>query len=129
MIWGEYLTAFQAYLRMCRQLRGWVSAELAALPNGNAPAAGSPFIPEKPCQQFVFDLLVVFDLLEFDGDGESTLYVWPDGDRSVTRHSEGKRYLSGAAVSDFTFGGGECWTNAASGNRFCADYTEAGGEC
>ena len=78
---------------------------------------------EKPCQQFVFHVQ------EFDEDGEAAIYVWPDGDRTVTRYTAQGRRLNDAPVSDFTIGEGwECWTNAASGNRFCADYTEPEGE-
>ncbi|MBA4489376.1 hypothetical protein [Paracoccus sp. S1E-3] len=132
--------ASHAFLRACRQTDGadqqpacaanW--ALLTAWSRGDYPRlprtcrvqnAAGRVISEKPCQYFVFHVL------EFDDDGQAGLYVWPDGDRTVTRDSKGKRYLNGAEVGGHSVENGwECWTNAASGNRFCADQPEEAGE-
>ena len=80
---------------------------------------------EKPCQQFVF---YVPEFMA-DGEGEATIYVWPDGDRTVTRHTAKGHRLNDAPVSDFTVGDDWiCWTNATSGNRFCIDAIKAENE-
>lgn len=43
---AEHLTAFQAYLRMCRQVRGWVCEELVELISRNTQVVGGAFTPD-----------------------------------------------------------------------------------
>ncbi|NHF72377.1 hypothetical protein [Paracoccus xiamenensis] len=124
--------ASHAFLRGCRDGIGQACdanrALLAAWSAGDYPRAAAAcrvtdaagrVTSQKDCGRFRYHVL------EFEGDGAAEIFVWPDGDRTVTNRAGGDWRLNGGEVSDHRIGDGwECWTNARSGNSFCADYQE-----
>ena len=73
--------------------------------------------PAKPCQHLPHYMSLPGDA---EDEGWANIFVWPDGDRTVTSDNDGAPYLNGAAA-DWIFpeGGWECLRNRNMGRSFC----------
>lgn len=126
--------ASRAYLRACTEDMADACMAHAALleqwSDGTYPRdeyecrvidAQGRMAPAKPCQRFSFYLAAP----EGNGDaGWADIFVWPDGDRTVTFDNHGEPTLNGAAGTwILPEGGWQCIHNAVTGRSFCHEAT------